>query len=117
MASFIPEWPQPIKKQGQLAEAERAWHAALRADANNPMALNNLAFLYAEQRKQLDQALAWAKKAVGVSRQAEHLDTLAWVHRARGEKAQALALLENASATSRNATLLYHLGIVLRIRP
>ncbi len=46
-----------------VAEARHAYEAALRKQPDNSTALNNLAFLEAEQGVDLDQALAYAQRA------------------------------------------------------
>jgi tetratricopeptide (TPR) repeat protein len=46
-----------------FAEARQAYEAALRKQPDNSTALNNLAFLEAEQGVDLDQALAYAQRA------------------------------------------------------
>jgi tetratricopeptide (TPR) repeat protein len=95
------------------AEAEKDYRAALAVDPENPLAANNLAFLLAEQKRSLNEALALAKKAVSVlPHNQDFLDTLAWVYRARDERGEAVNVLQPLADSSKNAGLLFHLGII-----
>ena len=90
-----------LERAGRAADAEAAYLAALAVDARNLMALNNLAYLSAERKTRLDDALAWAKQALEIGgERAALLDTLGWVHAARGETDQARTALERALALS-----------------
>jgi len=48
---------------GQYAQAEQAYQAALKADANDALVLNNLAYLYANKLDAIDKASPYAAKA------------------------------------------------------
>lgn len=98
----------------QRAEAERAYRAALDLDASQTVAYNNLAWMAAEQRTRLDEALGWARKAVELAPTVpQFLDTLAWVYRARGELEKAADTLTQATALEPpQAMIWYHLGVV-----
>jgi tetratricopeptide (TPR) repeat protein len=48
---------------GQYVQAERAYQAALKADANDALVLNNLAYLYANKLNAIDKASPYAAKA------------------------------------------------------
>lgn len=88
-----------LEKVGRLDEAEAAYLEALSIDAHNLLALNNLAYLSAERKTRLDDALRWAQQAVEVGgERAALLDTLGWVHAARGETEQARDAFERALA-------------------
>ena len=81
---------------------ERAAAAYLRSvdlDPTSSAAWNNLAWLRAKTRTDLDQGLAAARRAVEINESAGHLDTLAEVHHARGEHREALAVIEQALET------------------
>jgi tetratricopeptide (TPR) repeat protein len=75
--------------------------------------LNNVAFIYASQAKNLDQALTLAQKALELApNNGSVLDTVGFVHYQRGEYAKAEPLLKSASdAQPQNATVAYHLGM------
>ena len=90
-----------LERAGRADDAEAAYLAALDVDARNLLALNNLAYLSAERKTRLDEALVWAKQALEIGgERAALLDTLGWVHAARGEIDQARAALERALALS-----------------
>jgi len=95
------------------ADAERDYRNALAIDPQQPIAANNLAFLLADEKRMLDEALDLAKKAVQLtSNSPTTLDTLAWVHRARGELPAAVEILQPLAETATSPTPLYHLGVV-----
>ncbi len=88
--------------KGRRVEARRAYQEALRLDPRQALALNNLAWMAAEDRTNLDEALGFAEKATQLKpKTAEFQDTLAEVHRVRGDKARALAAAEKAAALRR----------------
>jgi tetratricopeptide (TPR) repeat protein len=98
----------------RVPEAELAFREAIRLDPKMADAYNNLAFLAAEKKANLDTALDWAKKAVELAPESPRfLDTLGWVHRARGELDIAASVLEKGSRLKpAHADIFYHLGIV-----
>jgi tetratricopeptide (TPR) repeat protein len=108
------------QQRQELNEAERVYLDAIQRDPNQVLAYNNLAYMAAERKEKLNEALGWAQKAVELAPKApEFHDTLGWVHRARGELDQALAALEKAASLeqfaqtkSNQAEILYHLGII-----
>lgn len=98
----------------QSEEAERACLAAIDLDPKQMIAYNNLAWMAAERRVHLDEALTWAKKAVALAPTVPQLcDTLGWVHRARGELDHAATVLHKATTLPPpQAVIRYHLGLV-----
>lgn len=104
-----------VHEQNQrVAEAEQAYRAAIEMDPRQVIAYNNLAYRAAERKTQLDEALAWAQKAVELApKVASFQDTLGWVHWARGELDTAAAVLEKAAALKpQGPVIFYHLGVV-----
>lgn len=80
-----------------LDGALASYRLALRADAKYHPALNNLAWMNAERKLELDEALRSARRAVELQpRQPSYVDTLAFVHLARKEPKVALELLNKA---------------------
>ena len=75
---------------------------------------NNMAYIYAEQEGNLEQALSYAQKAKQVApKQPDILDTLGWVQYKRGNYKEALPNLKAAADGSpNNPTIRYHLGLV-----
>ena len=99
---------------GRFDEAERAYLDAVERDPLVFGAYNNLAFMSAERKVKLDQALAWAQKANELApRSGSVRDTLGWVYRARGDLAKSAKTLEEAARLEANDPVIqYHLGIV-----
>jgi Flp pilus assembly protein TadD len=88
-----------LDSSGNRADAQRAYRAAIDLDANNAIAMNNLAFLLAEGGTDLDEALRLARRAMELtSSAADVTDTAGWVHLKRGENDQAIALFADAVA-------------------
>ena len=77
------------------------------------MVCNNVAWLLAERREALDEALKLAKLAAGVGPDYVNAqDTLGWVHYQRGEYPAAIAVLERAKVTApTRADIAAHLGL------
>lgn len=76
-------------------------------------AYNNLAYLLAERRQSLDEALALARRANELAADTAAIqDTLGWIHCQRGQYREAVGLLSKAAERSPNdATIQYHLGM------
>lgn len=82
---------------GKKEEAERAYRATLQLDPDNAVALNNLAFLLAEQGRDLDQALGFARHAAQVMPEdVDIIDTLGWVQLKRKQTDSAIGLFAEA---------------------
>ncbi len=101
-------------KAGELAEAAKAYEQVLRLDPGNVQVLNNLAYIYADDRDEPEKALPYAERAAK-ARPADAcvLDTYGWVlaklgqyEPARRELAKAVALSEGV------AGIRYHLAWV-----
>ena len=91
-----------------LDGAMAAYRLALRADGKFHPALNNMAWLSAERKQDLDEALRAARRAVELQpNQPSYVDTLAAVHLARKERKEALAVLTKAVAARPKAALLH----------
>jgi tetratricopeptide (TPR) repeat protein len=102
------------QQQQRWQEAETAYLAAIESEPRLAVAYNNLAWMSAERRTKLDEALKWAHKAVELAPQSPDMqDTLAWVYRARGRLDQAATTLEHAAKLPpKRAQVHYHLGVV-----
>jgi len=82
---------------GDLAQAVHSYEAALQHGENSGTTANNLAWIYAQQSKNLDRALELAKSAhQSLSRDLGVMDTLGFVYLRRREYDQAIQVLENA---------------------
>jgi tetratricopeptide (TPR) repeat protein len=96
-------------------EAERAYLDAVGQDPKLFGAYNNLAFMMAERKVKLDQAMAWIEKAAEIAPQSATVrDTKGWVFRARGNLPGAAELIQQAVKLDPNsAAIRYHFGVVL----
>jgi Flp pilus assembly protein TadD len=101
------------ERKGELDRAVGAYKKGLELSPKNPAALNNIAYIYADQGKNLDEALELARRAVELAPNTPSIqDTLGYVHYRRGEYDRAESLLRKAAETLRNnATVHYHLGM------
>jgi tetratricopeptide (TPR) repeat protein len=83
--------------RGDLAAAVRSYEAALHHGENSGTTANNLAWIYAQQSRNLDRALELARSAhQSLSRDLGVMDTLGFVYLRRREYDQAIQVLENA---------------------
>ena len=98
---------------GDLAEAERAYRKTLEVDPDFVPALNNLAYLLAENLNRPKEALDLAGRALErAPGEAYVRDTHAWALFRNGRYADALSRLRDvASALPQNAEVQYHLGM------
>jgi tetratricopeptide (TPR) repeat protein len=103
-ADALPDHALPRLKMAAIQEklkryedAERNYLEAIKLDPKSAFAYNNVAYMSAQRGQNLDKALDWAKRAVGLSpKVAAFHDTLGWVHWIRGEKDMARAALNQA---------------------
>ncbi len=94
-------------------EAITEYQKVLRLSPNHAMALNNLAYLYAEENRNLDQALLYAARAFVLAPNNDLIrDTLGYVLIKNGKTEQGLYMLKKASKDSpKNPNVLYHLAL------
>jgi Tfp pilus assembly protein PilF len=94
-------------------DARARFERALALDAGAAVAANNLAWIYAEEGRDLDRALQLAQTAKArLPGRAEVNDTLGWVYVKKGLGSLAVPLLlQSVSAEPRNAGYHYHLGM------
>lgn len=87
---------------GRTAEAEKVYRRLIEADPRNARACNNLAFLLAEERRNLEEAIELARRAVSLEpANPLSLDTLGLALLAGGQPAEAADILERARARAR----------------
>jgi tetratricopeptide (TPR) repeat protein len=101
--------------KNDLDSALKYYKVALQANRNDPVAANDVAWVYAVQGKNLDEALSLAIQA---KQQAPNLvsinDTLAWIQYKKGNYQLSISLLEDAlKANPQSAEFRYHLGMAL----
>ena len=130
--SLRPESAAPYTLIGMLQYQKQNYDAAidnyrkaLERDPNNAIAANNLAYLYADGKGNLDEALRLAQGVVQKNPNvAGFLDTLGWVfykknlHAAAVEQFRKAVAINEAQARAANvspsATYQYHLGLALK---
>jgi tetratricopeptide (TPR) repeat protein len=102
-----------LEQQGKRDEAIKAYQMATSGTNNAPVAANNLAFIYAEQGTNLDEALQLATSAKQrLPNDANVDDTLGWVYYKKGLPDLAVKSLENSVLKQpNNAGVLVHLGL------
>ncbi|HYL36748.1 MAG TPA: tetratricopeptide repeat protein [Bryobacteraceae bacterium] len=100
---------------GRLGEAHQSYQEAIRKRPDNPTALNNLAYLEAEDGSNLDQALAYAQRArAQLPGDRNVTDTLALIYLKKNLTEDALRMLrELVSREPDNATFHRHLALAL----
>ncbi|MCC7009082.1 MAG: tetratricopeptide repeat protein [Acidobacteria bacterium] len=99
--------------QRDPAQAEQWYQRALKINGRAAAAANNLAWMYAEQGRNLEAAVELAQIARGeLPRQAEVIDTLGWAYLRKGLIAQAVRTLQDAVNQAPDVALYhYHLGL------
>ena len=88
-----------LERMEKFAEAEVAYREGLKVGPNDPRLANNLAYLLANRRLRLDEALSLAKQAVARDpKRATYHDTLGVVLQLRGDEAGARQAFERGLA-------------------
>jgi Flp pilus assembly protein TadD len=101
--------------KADLKTARTYFEKANQANPNDPLAANDLAWVYALQGENLDVALNLAQMAKQVLPDAPAVtDTLAWVQYKKGNYSIAIGLLDEAvKKYPQSAQYRYHLGMAL----
>jgi tetratricopeptide (TPR) repeat protein len=98
--------------RGDVNTAIDHFQRVVAADPNDAQASNNLAYLLAEHRNDVESALKYAQKAVEVQPTTpDFCDTLGWVLYRKGIYPTAVKYLEKAGLNSKNAVWKYHLAM------
>ena len=102
-----------LQLQNRPAEAKARYSKALETDPRAAVAANNLAWMYAENGENLDQAVQLAQTAVAVlPKESGVRDTLGWVYCRKQLWTLALPLLEqNVREEPKNGSYHYRLGL------
>ena len=97
----------------QFDQSEKHYRAILDMNPDAAPAANNLAFLLAEQDKNLDEALDLARRAKEkMPDDPNVMDTLGWVYYKKGIYDMAIAEFGDAlEKKPENPVILYHLGM------
>ncbi len=100
---------------GRRQEAKPIYEQILRIEPDNVLALNNLAFIKAEEGVDLDQALSYAQRAKQrVPQNADISDTLGWIYIKKNLSDDAVRIFRDlVKEKPANATYHYHLAMAL----
>ena len=104
-----------LLRAGHRESAEQALNQTISLEPDNPVALNNLAWLLADRNAQLDEALGFSRRATKLAPSNPFfVHTLGRVHKARGEMSEGAAEFRKVNAMAPDyADAHYHLGLVL----
>ena len=102
-----------LDQQGKREEAKKAYAAAVSGSGNAPIAANNLAFIYAEEGINLDEALQLATAAKQrLPNDANVDDTIGWIYYKKGLYDLAIKPFEESlKKQPDNPEVLFHLGL------
>jgi tetratricopeptide (TPR) repeat protein len=102
-----------LQTRGKVREAERQYERILALDSTAPVAANNLAYIYADENRNLDVALTLAQAAHRrLSSDPNVRDTLGWVYYRKGMFGPAVRELEqSARLKPKDPVVRYHLGM------
>jgi tetratricopeptide (TPR) repeat protein len=102
-----------LQAQSRRVEAKAAYRRALSIDATAPVSANNLAWMFAEDNENLEEALRLAQVAkTRLPDSPDVADTLGWVYYRMGVAKSAVPFFrEAAEKQPANASFQYHLGL------
>jgi len=117
-----PTDPRPLLQLGLLMDgtgrreqAKPIYEQILKIQPDQPVALNNLAFIKAEEGQDLDEALTMAQRArQGMPNSPDIMDTLGWIYLKKNLSDDAIRTFkELLQAEPNRATYHYHYGMAL----
>lgn len=99
--------------EGQRDKSKTFYEKVLQKEPDNPLALNNLAFMLAEQGSDLDQALTMVQRAkVKLPNNPEISDTLGLIYIKKNLSDSAIGIFQDlTSKHPERSTFYYHLGM------
>jgi tetratricopeptide (TPR) repeat protein len=104
-----------MESQGNVKNAKPIYEKIMSIDPDNPIALNNVAYLMAEEGTNLDQALSYANRAK--QRMPNHPDvndTLGWIYIKKNLSDNAVSIFKDLiQRFPEKSTYHYHLGMAL----
>ena len=100
---------------GRRDQAKPIYEQILKIQPDHPIALNNLAFIKAEEGQDLDEALTMAQRArQGLPNSPDVMDTLGWIYLKKNLSDDAIRTFKELLATDPNrASYHYHYGMAL----
>jgi putative PEP-CTERM system TPR-repeat lipoprotein len=105
-----------LEAMGKKKDAADEYQKVLRLSPNHAMALNNVAYIYAEDNINLSQALMFATRAFMLAPQDDSIrDTLGYVLLKNGRIDQGLSMLKKAREGSpKNPSICYHVALAYK---
>lgn len=102
------------ERQESFDMAEKHYREALKIDSDFAFAANNLAYILATKKVNLQEAMVFASKAKKILPDDPNvMDTIGWIYYQQGLLDFALKELQGAvEKLNDNPTVLYHLGMV-----
>ena len=99
----------------QREKAKEAFRKVLALEPDHQEALNSLAYMYAQEETQLDEALKMVHRALDLDpSNGAYYDTLGWVLFKQGMKAESLMALEKAQDYLEDTVIYDHMGDVYK---
>ena len=100
---------------GKREQAKPIYEQILKIQPDHPVALNNLAFIKAEEGVDLDQALTMAQRALQkLPNSSDVADTLGWIYIKKNLSEDAVRVFKDlVGKEPKNATFHYHFGMAL----
>ena len=104
-----------LQDMGKEKEAVDAYNRTLGVDPQNTLALNNLAYINAQAKTNLDQAMTFAERAKSQAPKSPDIsDTLGFVYYQKNLNAEALRIFkQNVEDYPKNPTFRFHLAMAL----
>ncbi|NQU05106.1 MAG: tetratricopeptide repeat protein [Calditrichaeota bacterium] len=101
---------------GEWYKGAEAYEQALLIEPDNPVVLNNYAYLLSEQNHRLEDALVMVNRAIELEpKSASYIDTRAWLFYRLGRNEEALTELKRAMKLNPKTAELYeHLGYIYK---
>lgn len=103
------------ESMGNRPAARPYYETVLRTEPDNPIALNNLAYMMAEEGRDLDQALTYAQRAKQKAANNDEIaDTLGWIYIKKNLSDSAIDIFKGLVVKQpKNSTFHYHLAMAL----
>lgn len=103
------------ESMGDRSAARPYYETVLKSEPDNPIALNNLAYMMAEEGRDLDQALTYAQRAKQKAANNDEIaDTLGWIYIKKNLSDPAIDIFKGLVVKQpKNSTFHYHLAMAL----
>ncbi|MCC5848818.1 MAG: tetratricopeptide repeat protein [Verrucomicrobia bacterium] len=114
-AEFYFDLGASLERVGEEEEAEEVFERVIRMDPNHAHALNYLAYMWAEQDRNLDTALDYVQRALRQDpNNGAYIDTRGWIYYRQGRYEQAYRDLTRAAELEPDESVIAeHVGDVL----